>query len=242
MARVCEVGDSSEPAVAGAVVWNDEFEERAVLDDEKVPDGLIFAGEDSRRDEALSHVVIGDACAVDSGAGPPKDAGAHVLCTIKAFIDRVRVQELIGPKAWQGCRDVDAVRRDDGLNAAGMRPGGATRVLRLPRVDPATTRCQPILRALFGPRIAQHADVDPENGLDVAKEAPPPCYLNMLKFLSPYRVETRRPVWKSKFYGAFVLNHRVVLYAIDATPARWRGDAGCSPARRSQHGRVITEK
>ena len=36
-------------------------------------------------------------------------------------------------------------------------------------------------------------------------------------------------MWKSKFYGAFVLNHRVVLHAIDATPARWRGDAGCSP-------------
>ena len=34
------------------------------------------------------------------------------------------------------------------------------------------------------------------------------------------------PVWKSKFYGAFVLNHRVVLHAIDATPARCRGDAG----------------
>jgi hypothetical protein len=36
-------------------------------------------------------------------------------------------------------------------------------------------------------------------------------------------------VWKSKFYGAFVLNHRVVLHAIDATPARWRGDADSSP-------------
>ena len=36
------------------------------------------------------------------------------------------------------------------------------------------------------------------------------------------------PVWKSKFYGAFVLNRRVVLHAIDATPARWRGDAGSS--------------
>jgi hypothetical protein len=33
---------------------------------------------------------------------------------------------------------------------------------------------------------------------------------------------TYRPVWKSKFYGAFVLNRRVVLHAIDATPARWR--------------------
>ena len=29
-------------------------------------------------------------------------------------------------------------------------------------------------------------------------------------------------VWKSKFYGAFVLNRRVDLHAIDATPARWR--------------------
>ena len=36
------------------------------------------------------------------------------------------------------------------------------------------------------------------------------------------------PVWKSKFYGVFVLNCRVVLHAIDAPPARWRGDAGSS--------------
>jgi hypothetical protein len=41
-------------------------------------------------------------------------------------------------------------------------------------------------------------------------------------------------VWKSKFYGAFVLNHRVVLHAIDATPARWRGDAGSSPLDRAR--------
>ena len=32
-----------------------------------------------------------------------------------------------------------------------------------------------------------------------------------------------------KFYGAFVLNRRVDLHAIDATPARWRGDVGSSP-------------
>ena len=36
-------------------------------------------------------------------------------------------------------------------------------------------------------------------------------------------------VRKSKFYGSFVLNRRVVLHAIDATPARWRGGAGSSP-------------
>ena len=34
-----------------------------------------------------------------------------------------------------------------------------------------------------------------------------------------------RPVWKSKFHGAFVLNRRVVLHAIDATSARRRGGA-----------------
>jgi poly [ADP-ribose] polymerase 10/14/15 len=31
-----------------------------------------------------------------------------------------------------------------------------------------------------------------------------------------------------------VLNHRVVLHAIDATPARWRGDAGSSPLDRAR--------
>ena len=41
-------------------------------------------------------------------------------------------------------------------------------------------------------------------------------------------------VWKSKFYGAFVPNRRVVLHAIDATPARWRGDAGSSPLDRAR--------
>ena len=36
------------------------------------------------------------------------------------------------------------------------------------------------------------------------------------------------PVWKSKFYGVFVLNRRVDLHAIDAMLARWRGDVGSS--------------
>ena len=37
-----------------------------------------------------------------------------------------------------------------------------------------------------------------------------------------------------KFYGAFVLILRVNLHAIDATPARWRGDAGSSPLDRAR--------
>ena len=33
----------------------------------------------------------------------------------------------------------------------------------------------------------------------------------------------------NQIYGAFVLNRRVDLHAIDATPARWRADVGSSP-------------
>ena len=36
-------------------------------------------------------------------------------------------------------------------------------------------------------------------------------------------LDLQYPVWKSKFTA------RVILHAIDATPARWRGDAGSSP-------------
>jgi len=35
-----------------------------------------------------------------------------------------------------------------------------------------------------------------------------------------------------KIYGAFVLNHRAVLHAIDATPARRRGGVNSSPLDR----------
>ena len=60
---------------------------------------------------------------------------------------------------------------------------------------------------------------------------------------SPRLFKSHEAVWKSKFYGAFVLILRVNLHAIDAPPARWRGDASSSPlARRGQHGRVIAEK
>ena len=48
------------------------------------------------------------------------------------------------------------------------------------------------------------------------------------------KLRAPKPVWKSKFYGAFVLNRRVALHAIDATPARWRGDAGSSPLDRAR--------
>ena len=41
-------------------------------------------------------------------------------------------------------------------------------------------------------------------------------------------------MWKSKFYGAFVLTRRVVLHAIDAAPARRRGAAGSSPLDRAR--------
>jgi hypothetical protein len=60
---------------------------------------------------------------------------------------------------------------------------------------------------------------------DVARSPKP----RPLKYsISSDLIQRPVPVWKSKFYGAFVLNRRVVLHAIDATPARWRGDAGSS--------------
>ena len=37
-----------------------------------------------------------------------------------------------------------------------------------------------------------------------------------------------------KIYGAFVLNRCVLHHAIDATPARWRGDAGSWPLDRAR--------
>jgi hypothetical protein len=48
------------------------------------------------------------------------------------------------------------------------------------------------------------------------------------------------PVWKSKFYGTFVLNLRVDLHAIDACSTAWRCEF--LTARPSQEGRVIAEK
>ena len=48
-------------------------------------------------------------------------------------------------------------------------------------------------------------------------------------------------MWESKCYGALVLNHRVVLHAIDATPARWRGDAGSSPLEHPTHWLISTQ-
>ena len=61
---------------------------------------------------------------------------------------------------------------------------------------------------------------------------------NLLRnFLSWYDKERHAlsgAMWKSKFYDAFVLNHRMILHAIDAMPARWRGDAGSSPLDRAR--------
>ena len=57
-----------------------------------------------------------------------------------------------------------------------------------------------------------------------------PQLLDLVRIVSRGRApQRRRPVRKSKFYGAFALNHRVVLHAIGATPARLHGDAGPSP-------------
>ena len=56
----------------------------------------------------------------------------------------------------------------------------------------------------------REATFDDVAALDVVPERP------LMRF------QLSRPVWKSKFYGAFVLNRRVNLHSIDAMP-RWRG-------------------
>ena len=61
-----------------------------------------------------------------------------------------------------------------------------------------------------------------------------PLKPGLIEVIEGFSTELTLPaVWKSKFYGPFVLNHRVVLHAVDATPARWRGDAGSSPLDRA---------
>ena len=73
-------------------------------------------------------------------------------------------------------------------------------------------------------RMPTELSVEERNLLSVA-------YKNVI---GSRRASWRVIVWKSKFYGAFVLNHRVVLHAVDATPARRRGDAGSSPLDRAR--------
>ena len=65
-----------------------------------------------------------------------------------------------------------------------------------------------------------------------ARGAPPPAGGDLTVVVAPTCVEIT-------IYGAFVLNQRDVLHAIDATPARWRGDAGSSPLDQARNGRVI---
>ena len=50
------------------------------------------------------------------------------------------------------------------------------------------------------------------------------------------------PVRTSKFYGAFVLNRRVDLHAIESAASSMAWRCRLLAARRSQHGRVIAEK
>jgi hypothetical protein len=76
-------------------------------------------------------------------------------------------------------------------------------------------------------RTSRYAAASPSLLLSAARRAPSST-------MGPLAVLIKQPVWKSKFYGAFVLNRRVVLHAIDATPARWRGDAGSSPLERAR--------
>ena len=58
-----------------------------------------------------------------------------------------------------------------------------------------------------------------ENDLGQEKFASPLLHVQWWRMMTD-EAQMFKTVWKSKFYGVFVLNRRVVLHAIDATPAR----------------------
>ena len=63
-----------------------------------------------------------------------------------------------------------------------------------------------------------------ENDLGQEKFASPLLHVQWWRMMTD-EAQMFKTVWKSKFYGVFVL---------DATPARWRGDAGSSPLDRAR--------
>ena len=69
-----------------------------------------------------------------------------------------------------------------------------------------------VLALLFAERIAERVLGGQRLGEGVR---PPPGLL-----LAQALVDLPRPAWKSEFYGAFVLNCRVVLHAIEPTQLR----------------------
>ena len=83
-------------------------------------------------------------------------------------------------------------------------------------------------------RVALGSEVLPRVGEHVRDALP----LRVRQLAPRHRILERRvkagPVWKSKFYGAFALNLRVDLHAIDTMPARWRGHAGSSQLDRAR--------
>ena len=129
-------------------------------------------------------------------------------------MDRVnRVQQLPGQRLelersdrFLALLDGRRARDDDGVVGAVAAPGqsefGGRQAPRLGEFDIFPRRRRAARRAV--PRLELGFKIVPrELEGPVARV---PCVLV--------------PVWKSKFYGAFVLNRRVALHAIDATPAR----------------------
>ena len=103
--------------------------------------------------------------------------------------------------------NLGTAKRQDSTKAALARRPSTTKNFLEPRPDAIKTTRQQTTKRDLG-RAALRPDegqVGPTFGI-----GGPPKKFGIL-------VE---PVWKSKFYGAFVLNHRVVLHAIDATPVR----------------------
>ena len=79
------------------------------------------------------------------------------------------------------------------------------------------------------PSLLQNRKVRETRGLEAKSLGQPAGATSTTSTNEVWASKLRTTCVEIKFYGAFALNLRVDFHAIDATPARWRGDVGSSP-------------
>ena len=78
-------------------------------------------------------------------------------------------------------------------------------------------------------RVPQPGPMPPQRAADARRERALRAVVLARVPPSHFDRTLRVDLCGNQIYGAFVLNRRVDLHAIDATPARWRGNVGSSP-------------
>ena len=172
------------------------------------------------------------------------------LPTALAFVGRGAVLPRAAPRQAADIASLDVSSLDPAVLGGVVAAVGAAAVLASAR--PRGTRRNsselvgtPAASRWWRPRAGKGGD-GAAGGAPAAAKATAAKVTNAVWSGDAYRAATwpagparsfssSRPVWKSNS-TARSLNQRVVLHAIDATPARWRGDAGSSPLdRRTRH-------